>query len=67
MQVSSVSMISRRFISINDLVDKIDNDALIALPGLHAFTGCDTGKHKYNLTDFHPAVYEEYDFDGSYN
>ena len=32
---------TRRFISINDLVDKIDNDVLIALPGLHAFTGCD--------------------------
>ena len=32
---------TRRFISINDLVDKIDNDELIALPGLHAFTGCD--------------------------
>ena len=31
----------RRFIGINDLVDKIDNDVLIALPGLHAFTGCD--------------------------
>ena len=31
---------TRRFISINDLVDKIDNNVLIALPGLHAFTGC---------------------------
>ena len=32
---------TRRFISINDLVDKIDNGVLIALPGLHAFTGFD--------------------------
>ena len=31
---------TRCFISINDLVDKIDNGVLIALPGLHAFTGC---------------------------
>ena len=31
---------TRRFISINDLVDKIGNDVLVALPGLHAFTGC---------------------------
>ena len=32
---------TRCFISINDLFDKIDNGVLIALPGLHAFTGCD--------------------------
>ena len=32
---------TRRFISINDLVDKIENDILVALPELHAFTACD--------------------------
>ena len=31
---------TRRFISINDLVDNIEND-LLDIPGLHAFTGCD--------------------------
>jgi hypothetical protein len=32
---------TRRHISINDLVTTIDSGVLKALPGLHAFTGCD--------------------------
>ena len=32
---------TRRFISINDLVPKIGRDVVQALPGIHAFTGCD--------------------------
>ena len=41
MDAGRASNNTRRLISINDLVSSVDHDILDALPGLHAFTGCD--------------------------